>query len=366
MQRAVKVSLSEATATKLRRLDALRREVRSCTQAYVDSLWITKGRLDKATLNRVPGGSLSYRHRSNCLKVALETIIATRKAAKVLGKMVQKPRVSGAIRLSSLVAQIAPGRGTFNYVLKVSGLTKGKPIVVPFKGHKRLNYWLGKPGAKLLQGCILGGTCALWLQLPDETPKPGKALGIDLGVNKLIVDSDGTQYGTGIKAVCQRVRRTKPKSKGRLRASRARKDYINKTVKELPWDRIGVLGIEDLRGLKKGKSPTRSKGFRKAMAPWTVRQAVARLTCLAQENRVRLVAVNPKNTSRMCPACRTVSKDSRRGELFDCVRCHYSADADHVGAINILARAIGAPLTNSQQSMVAGLPHGESHYDTVS
>lgn len=341
MQRAVKISLSLATASKVRRLGALRREVHSCTQAYVKSLWVNPGKLDAATLNRVSGGGLSYRHRSNCLKVALETVISTRKAAKVTGKWAACPTIKGALRLSSLVAQIAPSRGTFDHVLKVSGLTKGEPIVIPFKGHKRLNHWLGKPGAKLLQGCTLGDTwAALWIELPDDPSKPGRTLGLDLGVNKLMVDSDNNRYGTGIKAVCQRVRRTKPKSKGRLRASRARKDYINTVVKQLPWDSLGTLGIEDLTGLKKGKSPTRGKSFRKAMAPWTVRQAVARLTCLAQENRVRLVLVNPKNTSRTCPACRTVSKDSRRGELFDCVRCHYSADADHVGAINILARTL--------------------------
>ena len=59
MQRAVKISLGLATATKLRRLDALRREIQSCTQAYVNSAWTTPGKLDAATLGRVSGGSVS-------------------------------------------------------------------------------------------------------------------------------------------------------------------------------------------------------------------------------------------------------------------------------------------------------------------
>ena len=74
---------------------------------------------------------------------------------------------------------------------------------------------------------------------------------------------------------------------------------------------------------------------------------------LAQENRVRLVAVNPRDTSRTCPGCGSVARENRRGEVFKCVQCNYSNDADYVGAMNILARTLG----NSQESMVS-----ESHY----
>ena len=121
MQRSIKVSLKVATATKQRRLATLLREVRSCTQRYIDYLWAKPGRLDAVTLNQVAGGSLSYRHRSNCLKVALETISSTRKAAKATGVEASCPQVNGAVRLSSLVAKVEPGKGVFNYVLKVSG-----------------------------------------------------------------------------------------------------------------------------------------------------------------------------------------------------------------------------------------------------
>jgi len=58
----------------------------------------------------------------------------------------------------------------------------------------------------------------------------------------------------------------------------------------------------------------------------------------AQENRVCLVLVPPANTSRTCPICGMVSADNRRGEDFLCVACGYRADADFVGAQNVLAR----------------------------
>lgn len=337
MNRSVKVSLSAATVSKLRRLEALRREIRSCTQAYVNSLWITSGKLDGVTLNRIVSGSLSHRHRANCLRTALNIVTTAQRL-----KSKRAPIINGAIQLSGLVAKIERGKGSFDYVLKISSLTPRNLIVIPFKSHTRLNYWLTRPNARLLQGCTLGDTWAgLWIEIPDQPAKLGRMLAVDIGVNKLLVDSNGAYYGTEIKTVCHRVNRCKPGSKGRLRANRARKDYINREVKKLPWTSLGILGVENLKGLKFGKKLGRGKAFRKALAPWTYRQVLTRIKQLAQENRVCLVAVNPQNTSRQCPHCEWVAKENRVGEKFRCVRCNYSADADFVGATNILIRTTG-------------------------
>jgi putative transposase len=50
------------------------------------------------------------------------------------------------------------------------------------------------------------------------------------------------------------------------------------------------------------------------------------------------VAVPPRNTSRMCPHCGHISAENRKTQaLFACIKCGHTANADHVGAINILA-----------------------------
>ncbi len=77
------------------------------------------------------------------------------------------------------------------------------------------------------------------------------------------------------------------------------------------------------------------------MAPWVYRQVIERIMQLAQEYRVLLVYVDPRDTSRHCPCCGWVAKENRVAEVFRCVKCNYSADADLVGAVNILARATG-------------------------
>ena len=52
-----------------------------------------------------------------------------------------------------------------------------------------------------------------------------------------------------------------------------------------------------------------------------------------------LIAVPPQNTSRTCPVCGHVSADNRKTQaVFRCVACGYEGHADHVGAMNILAR----------------------------
>jgi len=57
------------------------------------------------------------------------------------------------------------------------------------------------------------------------------------------------------------------------------------------------------------------------------------------ENRVRLVN-DPANTSRECPQEGTVRKENRKGENFRCVVCGHTADADYVGARNVLAKTL--------------------------
>ena len=51
-----------------------------------------------------------------------------------------------------------------------------------------------------------------------------------------------------------------------------------------------------------------------------------------------VLAVPPRNTSRTYPACGHVSAENRQTQAkFACVDCGYEANADLVGAINVLA-----------------------------
>ena len=53
-----------------------------------------------------------------------------------------------------------------------------------------------------------------------------------------------------------------------------------------------------------------------------------------------VVAVDPRDTSRICPACGHNSKANRRSQSeFVCQSCGFRDHADHVGAVNIARKA---------------------------
>ena len=169
MIRAIKISLKFTTARKRAALAAVLRESRVATNFYLNSLWTERGALDAKTLNRYDGGSLGYRQKSDALAMALETVVATKKAAKAIGRPCGKPRLRGAFRVSSLNAKVERFRKNgFDFAVKLSGLVRGKPIVIPVKSHKRLAYWLSKLGAVLKNGCVLHESyIALYVEVPD-------------------------------------------------------------------------------------------------------------------------------------------------------------------------------------------------------
>lgn len=342
MRRACKVTLKCTTAKKRRHIAALLEAYRSAVNFYIRSLWNERGKLDKSTLARLKDSRLSVRYRSQALKQALETVVGTRKSAKDLKVQAGLPVFAGSAVLDAKFVTIEPGCGSFDLVIRLSGLHQGHRLIIPTRATSTLNKWLGKKGATLIQGCALSeDSLVLWTNIPDQpTKKIGEDLGIDIGINKLLVDSDGREYGTNFKAIRNKINRRKPGSKGRERAHQERNNYIGQVLNKLPWDSIRTFGIEDLKNLKRGKKKNRSKSFRKAMAPWTYRRVLERIGHKAQENRVHLVAVPPAYTSQTCPVCSLVSKNNRRGEDFLCVGCGYKADADHVGAQNVLARTL--------------------------
>lgn len=356
MLRSVKLSLSSLTATKSATVGAVLRECRAAASFYCSSLWREPGKLDAETLKRYSTGRLRYDQRSSCLRMALATVAATRSAARTLGTSCSVPQVTGAIRLSCNCAKVEVFSGEgFDYAIKLTNLMGGKPVVLPLRSHRVLKKWLAMPGAYLKNGCTLHENyVVLCIEIPDLPEKEhGKDIGLDTGYRKMATTSDGFSpsfYGIGFRDLCKKVSNKKPGGRGKAQALAARDQYLNSELKKIPWQDVRKLAVEDLSGLRdrmqrKGKN---TKKQRKTMAPWTYRQVLNRVEQLAQEHRVRLVYVDPRNTSRRCPACGLVAKENRVKEDFRCVACNHSGDADYIGATNILARMTG----NWQDDMV--------------
>ena len=357
MRRACVVTLKYATAAKRHKVRLLVEACRGCVNRFIKALWripTTEFGLDKQTLALVPAGRLSQRYKSQCLKQAIEIVVSTRRAAESTGQHARRPKFTGNLVLDAKFVdvqdkEICPG-DPFDLVVRLSTLDKGARITIPTLPDKAFESMVSSPwGAKLVQGCSLSeDQLILWVEEPDpEIPwvpeETAVVYGADLGMRKLLTLNDGRNQsvflGREYYDLQQKIRRKKPASKARKRLQRERDHVIGHVLNSIPWGHIDVLGLENLKGISRGKSKL-SKEFRRKRSPWAHRKVFERAEAKAQENRVLLVATLPFGTSRECPACRRASALNRRGEQFRCVACGHTEDADSVGAGNIRSRTL--------------------------
>ena len=98
------------------------------------------------------------------------------------------------------------------------------------------------------------------------------------------------------------------------------------------------IAVEDLTGIRERATVRRSQ--RAMHSGWAFFQLRAFLSYKAALAGVALKAVDPRNTSRTCPACGHIDKANRKSQAeFVCTACGFANNADHVGAVNIARRA---------------------------
>ncbi|TAK13527.1 MAG: transposase, partial [Anaerolineae bacterium] len=107
-----------------------------------------------------------------------------------------------------------------------------------------------------------------------------------------------------------------------------------------------AIALEDLSGIR--KAPVR-RSQRSRHSNWSFHQLRQFVSYKAERAGVRVILVDPRNTSRTCPECGHVAKANRRTQrLFSCVSCGYSAPADTVAAVNISARGyVNSPMVSN-------------------
>jgi transposase len=184
---------------------------------------------------------------------------------------------------------------------------------------------------------------AIQLSFKCEIPKKkeGDIIGLDPGVINLLTDDTGKYYGTEMMQLLRKQQRKKKGSNGMRKARAEVKAYVNQTCKEIDWDSIFKLVLEDTRKIKfKSKQRHRlSKDMRSVLNNWIVGYMDGRIEMLCQENGVSLSRVPAHFNSQVCPVCGSVEKGNRASQgVFKCLHCGYSDNADTVGATNTLAR----------------------------
>jgi IS605 OrfB family transposase len=339
--RTSRVSLKYLTASKARRLSEVRKAYVKAVNQYLAVMWACpQGPSSKQAGDAckvLPVARLTSKYRAVAYRQA-HGIATTAKAVN----SPQVPVFNGGLVLPDQCSCIKKGAKSFDFFLAINSFKSRRRIHIPVKKTRHFNDLLALPGARIKRSVVI---TPKWLIFNIEIPEPpkretGLELGLDQGANRLISSSAGVHYCPDFKAMRDKICRRKPGSKGKRRSLIERDNLINRTVNQLPWANIKFLAIEDLTGMKVGKRKNRSREFRRQTAPWSYRQVITRIEQHAQLNGVELVSVNPAYTSQKCPNCGTVSRVNRvSSEEFKCVACGHAGDADHIGALNILAKA---------------------------
>ena len=176
-----------------------------------------------------------------------------------------------------------------------------------------------------------------------ETAIPASTgLGIDIGIAKPIVFSDGKMLGSGayikhkkLEFGKKRARSQKNKASISAKQSRWTNDLNHKLSRKAVDYAISqgasVLALENLKG-----HHLSNRRFRKYS--WAFKDLLSKVTYKAELAGLKVISVNPAYTSQRCSCCGSESKDNRKSQdWFLCRNCNYQANADVNASKNILA-----------------------------
>jgi IS605 OrfB family transposase len=228
----------------------------------------------------------------------------------------------------------------FDFWFKLSsGKGKGahKRFKIPCKKTKLFN-------AALFNGHLKMNTAKIWrsnkgiyylityIEFNEHKQSNANKLGIDVGHKNAIATSDGKFYGKDLWKL--RIKTKHRNYKDRVTPSKQRLNFYAKhLVSKYPNTDFVVEQLDF-----KGKRKFGHKESRSLQSKWAYMHLANKLTTIGQLEGFQVYKVNPFNTSRTCPKCSLATKENRKGEVFNCIKCGYHNHADTIGAVNILTK----------------------------
>jgi putative transposase len=217
-----------------------------------------------------------------------------------------------------------------------------------------------------------GGHWFVSIQTEKEVAAPvhpaNSAVGLDVGVAKFVALSTGDtfapvgafrKYGKKLaheqRKLARKVKYSNNWKKQKIRIAklheriaRIRNDFLHKTSTTISKTHAMIV-LEDLsvRSMSRsargtvndpGKNVRAKTGLNRSILDQGWAEFRRQLEYKQAWRGGMVVAIDPRNTSRTCPACNYVSAENRKTQaVFRCVRCGHAADADVNAARNILA-----------------------------
>jgi len=177
----------------------------------------------------------------------------------------------------------------------------------------------------------------------------GEVVGVDRGIYNLATTSNGLKF-SGKQAMHIRTHYAQLRQALQAKGTKGAKRTLQRlSGKERRWmadlnHRIAkvivnsckpgdVIVMEDLRYIRERTRVTKEQRY--IQHSWAFGQLGQFIEYKAAERGIAVVYVDPRHTSQRCPRCGFVAKGNRKGHVFHCTSCGYTANADLNAAANI-------------------------------
>jgi len=203
-----------------------------------------------------------------------------------------------------------------------------------------------------------------------------KVIGIDLGINHYLVDSEGNKIKNPkilernlqkLKHLQKDLSRKKKGSNNRKKARiklqkfhlkiyNQRDDFLHKITTNLVKE-CKIIVMEDLNI----KQMSQQKYFNaKNMMDASWNKFAQLLDFKAESAGCQIVRVNPRNTSKTCSKCGNIQDMPLHKRTYECAECSFVIDRDYNSAINILNKLAGQELSCVERFPNTPLEQGNS------
>ena len=342
--RSTKCSLKFSTQKKKNDLSIILEEYSKVVNIFINYFWLnpdkaTKGELLKPVVD-IPETWLSARLRKVAAREGIDMINASKLRWKE--KAVIPVHKGDRMYVSCTIADLVPSKdSTFDAWLHLASIGNKMIMDLPIKYHKHFNNY-NNIGKRLNSYLITKNYVQFSFEIVTLPKKEGKkCIGIDTGINAMASLNNGNQYGLDIKDCIERVKRCKQNSKGQGVARRALKQRIDEIAKEIILtESPDLIVVERLKNMGKKSKAKRllAKSIRRSIGTWNWKYWLKRLEAQCEINRISFRSVAPYYTSTTCPVCGHSDRGNRNGEVFLCLSCGHTDNADVNAGKNILNR----------------------------
>jgi IS605 OrfB family transposase len=199
------------------------------------------------------------------------------------------------------------------------------------------------------------------VEVETPTPEGSDPVGVDIGMNNLLVASNGfTAEGKSVIRKRQHFRdlRSSLQAKGTKSSKRRLKQlgdrersWVNTVLHQISRQFVDSLNegdvvvLENLNGIR--NNTKHRKKQRADFHSWAFKRLQFLVEYKALEKGIPVIYADAKNTSKTCPRCGHISDTNRKTQsLFRCVSCGFQHNADWVASVNLSMRA-GSPALGS-------------------